>query len=192
MCRYPKFFRTYRRKDGLYIEREFWRGNTLDDIWNDRSIDERRSYVEAIWQQLKELRMHSPPADLGNVAVGSITGGSVKDDTISLSPIGPYTSLGDFENTLKDTPEELGFPASWDTDEELRKIVLTNSDIAPWNILVRSEGQPGEVVLFDWDFGGWWPAYWERVKWHVAEFEPGEFESFVELMDEVSGISDAQ
>jgi hypothetical protein len=188
----PKVHRIYRRNSGLYVEREFVKGVLLNTIWNSLSNDEKRQHIEEIWTQLEELRFHTPPASLGPIAVASIAGGPVKDGALSLDPIDPYSSLVDFDESLRTNPNELAFPTGWNTNEDMRRIVLTNGDISPRNIVVRQKGQPSSICMFDWETSGWWPAYWERVKWHFCDFPPGEMEGFVQMLDEVSGMSSSR
>ena len=46
----PKVHRIYRRNNGLYVEREFVEGVLLNTIWNSLSNDEKRNYVQEIWE----------------------------------------------------------------------------------------------------------------------------------------------
>ena len=71
----------------------------------------------------------------------------------------------------------------------MQKSVLTNADVSPRNIIVRRKGQPHFLCMLDWEMSGWLPAYWERVKWHFGDFPPREMGGWVEMMDDVSGMS---
>lgn len=182
----PRVHHVYHRKDGLYIERDFIEGRTLDTLWNDLSPQVRKQYVEQVWRQLGELRAHTPPSPLDSVVAASISGGPLFDGALNNEPIGPFNRSDSFEDVIRNSPNTFALPVGWDNDKALRKIVLTNGDIAPRNIVVRQKGQPSSMCIVDWEFAGWRPAYWERVKWHFADFPPGELEGWVEMMDEVS------
>ena len=66
--------------------------------------------------QVEDLRTHTPPPSLRPVAVASIAGGPVKDGALSFDPIGPYSSLDDFEESLRINPNKLAFPPGWNTE----------------------------------------------------------------------------
>lgn len=185
----PKVRRIYHRKDGLFVERDFVEGEPLDTIWNDLLDKQKRQYIEEVWSQLRELRTHAPPPSLGGVVAASISGGPVKDGIFSTEPIGPYRSFEEFHDRLGKNPNELALPPGWDTSDNFRKALLTNADVSPRNIVVCQKGEPSSICMIDWECGGWWPVYWERVKWHFCDFPPGEMEGWVEMMDEVSDMS---
>ena len=187
----PKVHRLYHRKDGLYIEREFVNGVMLDTIWNGLADSEKKRYVVEIWKQLSECREHGPPPSLKDIAVASISGGSLKDGALSLYPVGPY-SMKEFEDSLRSNPNTFDFPPGWKTSDSMRRIVLTNGDVALRNVVVRNRGQPNSICMIDWESGGWWPAYWEAVKWHFSDFAPGAMEGWLEMMDEVSEMSGSE
>jgi hypothetical protein len=46
------------------------------------------------------------------------------------------------------------------------RIVLTHCDLTPRNILIRDCQIAG---LIDWEHGGWYPEYWEYVKFSSAQ-----------------------
>ncbi|KAM3518148.1 hypothetical protein NHJ13051_008411 [Beauveria bassiana] len=51
------------------------------------------------------------------------------------------------------------------------RIVFTNSDIAPRNMMVRGDRI---VAIIDWEGAGWYPKYWEYVKlMHFLDRCPG-------------------
>ena len=192
----PKVRRVYRRSEGLYIEREFVEGVVLDTIWNDLSYGSKREYVAKVWSQLEKLRSYAAPS---NVVVASTSGGPVKDGVFSdITPIGPFSSFDDFKDLLRKNPNRLALPPGWDEPDAKRRVrqpdvVLTNGDISPRNIIVCQDGRANSVCIFDWEMSGWWPAYWEKVKWHFGDFPTkdmdGWMEGWVELMDEESGMA---
>lgn len=188
----PKVHRLYRRSNGLYIEREFINGTLLKNVWNVLSDEEKRQYIKQVWIQLRDLRTHSPPAALGEIAVASVSGGPLRDGALSYTTVGPYSSLENFDDSVRRNPNTLALPKGWDTFDDMRRIVFTNGDVTPRNIVIRQRAEPSSVCMFDWEFGGWWPAYWERVKWHFCDFPPKEMDGWVEMLDEEFGIRSSQ
>jgi hypothetical protein len=171
----PRVYRTYRRSNGLFIEMEFVDGERLDSIWSDLRDSEKRAFVKHIWAQIAVLRSDTPPARLSSLAVGSISGGSVRDGALSEGTVGPYYSLGEFRDVLRPKSDMLEFPPNWQDEKE---VVLTHADLSPRNVIVRPNRS---ICIIDWEFAGWWPAYWEYVKWHFADFPT--LEGWVDLMD---------
>jgi len=50
------------------------------------------------------------------------------------------------------------------------RFAFTHGDLGPQSILVRVDGTDVEVVgLVDWAFGGWYPEYWEYIKFFETQ-----------------------
>ena len=185
----PRIHRTYRRKNGLFILMDFIDGVRLDQLWSSLAEAEKRDIAEKIWSQLQQLRALSPPEKLGCLVVGSsLSGGSVHDGAISSTATGPLKQLVDFKNILRGSPNMAEFEKIWSKDEsaasrESYRTVFTHADLAPRNVIRCADGS---LYIIDWEFAGWWPAYWEYIKWHFADFPP--LPGWVELMDEVSSM----
>ena len=185
----PRVHRTYRRNDGLYIAMDFVRGERLDHLWSRLTDAEGRCWVQRIWTQLQELRAHVPPSEL-DVAVASISGGSICDGILSQEAVGPFETIRQFRMFLRQSPNLREYSKIWDRPEldDCFRSVLAHADVSARNIIVRSsDGQP---VIIDWEFAGWWPEYWEQIKWHFSDFPP--LPRWVELLDEVSRCEGVQ
>ncbi|PHH75276.1 hypothetical protein CDD80_2493 [Ophiocordyceps camponoti-rufipedis] len=177
----PRIHRTYRRKDGLFIAMDYVQGTQLDHLWPGLDDAARRGVVEKIWRSVKMLHACRPPAELGGVTTASVSGGSVRDGILGVDDTGavsagPFMSADDFEDFVKGNGDVEGFPR-WPA-----RTGLVHADLTPRNIIVTPDGR---VCFIDWEFAGWWPLYWERVKWHFTDFPPTP--EWVNLMDEVSG-----
>nr|OQO21890.1 hypothetical protein B0A51_10982 [Rachicladosporium sp. CCFEE 5018] len=177
----PRVIRVYRREkgrdDGLWICMEFIRGESLVASWTKEDEHVRRKWVLKIMESVRVMRALSPPEDLG-VVVGSTEGGGVIDGILSEDEVGPFATVAAFRELLQSNPNLEQYRDLWDSDKEMY-CVLTHADLAPRNIILRSND--GEPVIIDWEFAGWWPEYWERIKWHFADFP--ETTGWVEMMD---------
>lgn len=186
VVRIPRVRRAYRRrKEGLFIAMDFIAGPTLERLWPALSEGEKRSAVQDIWSQVRQLRTLPAPEDF---VVGSARSGSGVRDGALLQDhaVGPFTHLEEFESLLRENPNVAEFAHFWDDDERKpahSRTVFAHADLSPRNII---RAKDGALFIIDWEFGGWWPAYWECVKWHFADFPP--CQGWTELMDEVSGI----
>ncbi|OQO12007.1 hypothetical protein B0A48_02646 [Cryoendolithus antarcticus] len=177
----------YRRKkgrdSGLWICMEFIHGESMADMWGRAVEPIRRMWVRKVMESVKRLRRLGPPKDLG-VLVASIEGGGVIDGILSEGEVGPFATVTAFRELLQSDPNLEQYSNSWNSDKEV-DCVLTHAHLAPRNIILRSSD--GEPVIIDWEFAGWWPEYWERIKWHFADFP--ETPGWVEMMDEVDDKS---
>ncbi|KAK6442960.1 hypothetical protein LTR95_000838 [Oleoguttula sp. CCFEE 5521] len=155
----------------------------MADVWDRVDEPIRRVWVRKVMESVKALRRLGPPKDLG-VLVASIEGGGVIDGILSEGEVGPFASVAAFRDLLQSNPSLQEYRYLWDYDREV-DCVLTHADLAPRNIILRSSD--GEPVIIDWEFAGWRPEYWERIKWHFADFP--ETLGWVEMMDEVDDKS---
>ena len=179
----PRVHRIYRRRRGMYIAMDFVRGERLDKVWPGLSKDERKGVVGEICGRLKELHAITVPSTLG-LAIASCDGGAVHDGILSTSSLGPFATLSDFRDLLQTSPNLTAYREMWDSPQaEKAGCVLTHVDIAPRNIIRRDSD--GALVIIDWEFSGWWPEYWERIKYHFADFP--ETPEWTALMDEAMG-----
>ncbi|OQO04831.1 hypothetical protein B0A48_07848 [Cryoendolithus antarcticus] len=177
----PRVIRVYRRMkgrdSGLWICMEFIHGKSVADVWDRVDERVRRMWVRDSMDSVKKLRRLSPPKDLG-LFVASIEGGGVIDGILSEDEVGPFATVAAFRELLQSSPNLEQYRDLWDHDTKSR-CVLAHADLAPRNIILRSSD--GEPVIIDWEFTGWWPEYWERIKWHFADFP--ETTGWVEMMD---------
>lgn len=137
-------------------------GDTLSEIWTSLSEDQKRDFARQLRAILEVMRTIKPPEE----HIGSCGGGQVRDSRDYF----PYTAPAcrdeqEFNNYLlsglvRHTPSALRttFSRRLRTDH---RTVFTHADLAPRNIIVRD----GKIVgLVDWEDAGWYPEYWEYVK----------------------------
>lgn len=120
-----------------------------------------------------------PPSSLATtVFAASVGGGPIRDGALAVgddgpSELGPFRDSRDFLGLLNGIPDLTEF------DRRPDQVGFVHADICPRNVIRTADGQ---FYLIDWEFAGWWPLYWERMKWHFADFPP--MPDFISLMDE--------
>ncbi|KAK5118890.1 hypothetical protein LTR62_000100 [Meristemomyces frigidus] len=177
----PRIHRLYRRREGLYIAMEFVRGKRLDKIWVDLDSEGKKRLVREVSGLISLMKSVPVPRGLGLV-VASIEGGVVRDGIWGPTPIGPFASFEEFRSALRKNPNLIPYRHLWDrADQDDIRAVLTHADIAPRNIIRRDSD--GVLVFIDWELAGWWPDYWEHIKWQFSDFPP--LPGWVKLMDEM-------
>jgi Ser/Thr protein kinase RdoA (MazF antagonist) len=78
---------------------------------------------------------------------------------------GPFDTVADLHHWLVRPPRRLEKQSMYFHQITTQlgadyPVVFTHGDLAAWNILVRD----GHVVaILDWEFAGWYPAYWDYV-----------------------------
>ena len=179
----PKVHRTYRRNEGLFIEMDFVKGVNLETVWEtvELSNTQKSNIFKSIEDYVSQLRSFTSP---DGVAVGSVTGGPVKDGRITHLAISPFTNITDFHRHLRrDIPLERCTEAYCNDvlicHQRNYQTVFAHADLCPRNIILDPEGVP---VIIDWECAGWWPEYWEYTKCYFAIFKdtPG----WLNLVDE--------
>jgi tRNA A-37 threonylcarbamoyl transferase component Bud32 len=142
---------------------EYIKGEVLCDVWNSIPPAQKEEIILQLRGYLEELR-----AVKGTV-IGRVNGGLCEDQLFesSLKTYGPYATEDAFNegiiDVMKDASQDIFVEMVADMVRAMpqHEIVLTHSDIAPRNILVRD----GKVVaILDWELAGFYPEYWEYVK----------------------------
>lgn len=180
----PRVHRTYQGREGLFVAMAFVRGQRLDHIWPRLSDDQKEELVGRVWCSVQKLRAAPRPPLLGSITVGSASlGGSVRDGALSQEAVGPFSRLEDFNRLLRGALSVQEFDRFWregcnDDNDEHKRSVFVHADLSPRNIIVTEDAS---LCILDWEFAGWWPAYWEYVKWHFADFPP--LPGWVDTMD---------
>jgi len=145
----------------ISIRMDFVEGRTLEEMWPDMSMEEK----QAICQQLQGILQTMRSIQSGTGTIGSCSGGIVRDcRRISEYTSGPLSDEGSFNNSVcdlnKNTPKTIrsALARRLRTDH---RIVFTHGDLTQHNIIVKDNKIVG---LVDWEYAGWYPEYWEYVK----------------------------
>lgn len=145
------------------IHMDFVDGECLEDAWPSLSSDERISIAKQLGDVISKMQAATPPSDFliggcGGPArdcryIGTYTGGPFQDEDrfndfilelVKTIPPGIQNALADGLRRHNGQP-----------------IVLSHADLSPRNIIIK-DGQL--KALLDWEYAGWYPKYWEYVK----------------------------
>ena len=145
------------------IVMEFIEGNVLRDVWEDMNSRQKESIISQLKGFMEELRA------IKGSFIGSVDGTSCEDQlfTEPSGGYGPYATESEFHEGIVQAMQHAQKNVFVDMVSDMvramppHQIVLTHSDLAPRNILVR-----GDVVvgILDWELAGFYPEYWEYVK----------------------------
>lgn len=172
----PKVFNAHYYDDDLYIEIEYVREMSLEAAWHrdNLSQDQKNQIVAEVAGYISQLRKLKPPWE-GIVASASLDG--VLDHRVGSYTFGPFTNHDGFHSYLRaDVPiencdESLGPEVTLCHSRRYRSC-FTHADIAPRNIMINN-GKVSAIV--DWEFGGWYPEYWEYTKVHYGRTNRSEW-----------------
>ncbi|KAJ2906786.1 hypothetical protein MKZ38_010777 [Zalerion maritima] len=165
----------------MAITMDYVEGAVLEDVWPNMTETQKRSIVRQLRGILYAMRAAPPPpigpsprstnaasspTRRGKPKISSCGGGAVRDAHHYFDyDGGPFTTEGDFNTfllstLLDDTPPAIAraLASRLRTDH---RVVFTHGDLTQSNIIVR-EGRI--VALLDWEYAGWYPEYWEYVK----------------------------
>ncbi|KAG5982536.1 hypothetical protein E4U55_001756 [Claviceps digitariae] len=173
----PRIHRIYHLRQGLFISMDYIHGESLKDVWPRLTGPERTKTIAEIWRCLSQLHACRPPSSLGPITAASVGGGPVRDGALRLGEggpqeMGPFVNADDFAAVVAEKEYFESF------DFQPTEIAFVHADICPRNII---RGRDGNLWFIDWEFAGWWPMYWERLKWDFADFPPAS--DFVRLLN---------
>lgn len=140
-------------------------GQALSDVWATLSPDGRKAVARQLRDIVGVMRAVPAPA----AYIGACGGNQIRDRrsiTTHMAP--PCTSEAEFNNFLLSSLfDKIPQPIYKAFARRLRtghRIVLTHGDLAPRNIMVKD----GRITaLVDWEEAGWYPEYWEYVKFFL-------------------------
>ncbi|KAI0435704.1 kinase-like domain-containing protein [Xylaria telfairii] len=141
------------------ITMEYIEGKTLQQAWSILTPDQRSDILDQLRGYIAQLRA------LKGTQLGRLNGQGVVVPSIMMRSGGPFATLAEFHDWLVKPPKRLQSESMYwhQITTQLSAecpIVFTHGDIAARNIIVRD----GKIVaLLDWEFGGWYPEYWEYV-----------------------------
>ncbi|KAF1983474.1 kinase-like protein [Aulographum hederae CBS 113979] len=189
----PKVHATYTFEGGLYIEMDFVEGDTLFTAWRKTlSPDQKKVIMKELAVSTTQLRGLEPPRD---ELVASVNSGPGVDYRVGYRPFGPCFSHEEFHSLLRggipleDTSKVYTEPVTRCHSKSYRTC-FSHADITPRNIIVR-DGHIAAII--DWQFGGWYPEYWEYTKAHYNVFiEVDWWAEFKEAVDQYEGELEAE
>ncbi|KAK9788207.1 putative Kinase-like domain-containing protein [Seiridium cardinale] len=172
----PKVFAIYQRQEEqnvvTYIVMQYVPGTTLLDLWG--TLDQARKTaisktLRTYFDQLRQLRQLQHPGYFGN-----ITGGPPLDDIFSVAQgVHEVKKSVETEEELinhiiriysLETGERTAHKARY-YQHVLPNVlrsngspIFTHNDFQRKNVMVQPDGT---LVIIDWEFSSWYPAYWE-------------------------------
>lgn len=159
----PRVRDAYVTADGQgCIRMDYIKGQPLDTLWPDMSVQEKRDIALQLRELIEKMRSVAPLAHL----IGACDGTEIRDTRLYSTYHSPACrhegAFNDFllSGLYEHTPPLVreAFSRRLQTNH---RVVLSHCDLTPRNILV----QDGKIQgLVDWEDSGWFPEYWEYVK----------------------------
>ncbi|KAJ5366645.1 hypothetical protein N7541_000586 [Penicillium brevicompactum] len=172
----PRVFNAHYYQNDLYIEMDYIRGMNLGLAWGKDHIsqDQKKSIIIEVAGYISQLRKLKPPRE-GIVASASL--GALMDHRVGSYVFGPFTSHEGFHTYLRanlrvEDCDKSFCPEVTECHTRQYRSCFTHADLAPRNIMIHN-GKVSAVV--DWQFGGWYPEYWEYTKAHYGQTNRSEW-----------------
>ncbi|KAK5175653.1 uncharacterized protein LTR77_000792 [Saxophila tyrrhenica] len=141
------------REGGIEICMDFIPGQPLEDIWPTMSAEQKTSIALQLRQIVTTMRSRYRPSNLALELAEA-------DQRWIATPPAIRTSIS----------------RSLRTDH---RVVFTHGDLNPRNIIVEN----GTIkALLDWEFAGWYPEYWEYVKFFERGTSCKDWKSFADTV----------
>lgn len=141
-------------------------GENLEDIWLDMSEEDRQD----ICRQLREIIATMQSVESKTGIIGSCNGGFFRGcRRMGEYSGGPFHDEAGFNNYLAKligtTPTEINdaLRSQLRTDH---RIVFSHGDLSQQNIIIKDMKV---AALVDWEFAGWFPEYWEYIKFFEVQ-----------------------
>lgn len=152
----------YHDSGDVSIRMEYIRGKTLLERWPQMESDEKVHVMRQLCSLLVVMRCVCPPIRV----IGSCDGSHVRDSRAESTHFGPPChSEAEFNDYLISTiayaPDEMRAAYSRSLARD-HCIVFSHCDLSPDNIIL--DRKLNVVGIVDWEDSGWYPEYWEYVK----------------------------
>ncbi|KAM0724062.1 hypothetical protein Q7P37_000242 [Cladosporium fusiforme] len=157
---------------------DFVEGECLEEAWLSMDSEQKRSVAEQIGRIVTTMRQ----APSYQRSIGAFGGPARDCRQISDYYGGPFANEVEFNtfvlDLLRGTPSLIRSTLV----EALNvnsQIVFTHGDLTPRNIIVK--GDRVEALL-DWEYAGWYPEYWEYVKFFDRPTDCKDWKEYAEIM----------
>lgn len=172
----PRVYGVYCFQDGTRVViSEYIEGKPLSETWSTLSHEEKLEICGQLRQIVQKLRENRKDHYIGGI------GNTVAIDyRKAVLTGGPFTTEEQFNTFLRSDLFPTARRRLHSTFQEImssnHEIVLTHSDISLRNIIVQN----GQIkALIDWEYAGWYPEYWEYVRFYHQVDEP-DLDGYVE------------
>ncbi|KAI1906938.1 hypothetical protein LOZ52_006353 [Ophidiomyces ophidiicola] len=159
----PAIYKVYGKGDYRDVVLERLPGHDLAHAWRSLTAKQKSEIVKELAGYVSQLRQLQPPK---KGVVGSPSLGPGYDHRLGGQRFGPF-NLTDFHNYVRRSVDLESWKAR---DESVSQVhnrsntyatKFTHADLSPSNIIVAD----GKILgIIDWEFGGWFPEYWEYTK----------------------------
>ncbi|KAK2598485.1 hypothetical protein N8I77_011898 [Diaporthe amygdali] len=187
----PKFLGSLQSEERAYIFMSRGEGETLESLWPQLSVADKRSVQKQLSDIFHVLR--TAPSDANGhspTKIGGFASGVCQDMRRWLRKSEDLVSEAQFNDFLCCHQDSRRTQTPWikmirSFMKDDHKLVMTHGDLHPRNIMVKwvhpeaAQHQPLEgeenaygmrrqcikvTSILDWEMAGWYPEYWEFVK----------------------------
>ncbi|KAH7358429.1 kinase-like domain-containing protein [Plectosphaerella cucumerina] len=153
------------------IRMDYVQGQSLDKLWPGMSPEQRRDVAQQLRGIIEKMRSVTPPPSL----IGACDGTEIRDTRVYFTyhspPCRDEVNFNVFVlSSLYETTPPLLREAFRRRLRTNHRIVFSHCDLTPRNILVH-EGKISGLV--DREDSGWYPEYWEYVKFFQRPADKG-------------------
>ena len=158
---------------------DFIDGECLEEAWQSMDLEQKQSIAVQVRQIVTTMRQ----AGSESRKIGSFEGPVRDCRQFSDYWGGPFESVSEFNlftlDLLRGTPLTIRKTLAEAFSSCQSRIVLTHGDLTPRNIIVKE----GRVqALLDWEYAGWYPEYWEYVKFFDRPTDCKDWKDYAEVM----------
>lgn len=164
------------RETGILMD--FVDGECLEEAWLSMDAEQKRSVAEQIGHIVTTMRQAAPDQR----SIGAFGGPARDCRQISDYSGGPFANEAEFNifvlDLLRGTPSMIRSTLV----EALNvnsQIVFTHGDLTPRNIIVKGDRVQ---ALLDWEYAGWYPEYWEYVKFFDRPTDCKDWKEYAEII----------
>ncbi|KAJ5473494.1 hypothetical protein N7475_003060 [Penicillium sp. IBT 31633x] len=165
----PNVLKIHHYNDDNYVEMDFVQGVNLEAAWHRDKLseDQKKHIIVELGDYISQLRRLEPPRE-GIVASAGLD--EALDHRVGCFTFGPFATHQGFHSYLRagipleNCDEGIG-PEVTKCHSRTYRSCFTHADIAPRNIMIN-DGKISAII--DWEFGGWYPEYWEYTKAHYG------------------------
>lgn len=157
-------------------------GDCLESVWPSMSEDGKMSIAWQLGQAISLMRSSQQP----KLLIGAINGLARDCRRYGDYTGGPFTDEALFNTFILDLYDQCPQAVRDALSSKMRSdhsIKFTHADLSPRNIIVK-DGKIQSIV--DWEFSGWYPEYWEYVKFFECKTKCKDWKNFAPYIFEVA------
>jgi thiamine kinase-like enzyme len=149
-------------------------GECLESVWPSMSEDKKVFIAQQLGQAISLMRSSRQ----NKVLIGAMNGSARDCRRFSDYTGGPFADEASFNTFILDLytqcPQSIrdALSSKMRSDHGIR---FTHADLSPRNIVVKDGNIQGIV---DWEFSGWYPEYWEYVKFFECKTKCKDWKNF--------------